>query len=99
MGSGDTDIMFIPGTNRITLTNQRPLLRAVIQGAFDILRASLLFDHGFSNANVTPMIIRVSLIAAAESRSPKASQIHLHLLDDRDYMEKMIRLVSSITLR
>ena len=88
VGSADTDIMFIPSTNKITLTNQHPLLRAVIQEAFENLRASLLFNHGFPNANVTPSLIRVSLIAAAETHSPKASQIHLHLLNDHEYMEK-----------
>ncbi len=99
VGLADTDIMFIPGMNKITLTNQHPLLHAVIQEAFEHLRASLLFNHGFPNANVTLSLIRVSLIAAAESHSPKALQIHLQLLNDREYMEKMIQLVSSITLR
>lgn len=98
-GSDDTDIMFIPGTNKFSLTNQRPLLRAVIQEAIENLRCSLLFDHGFPNANDIPSLIRVSLITAAETHSPKASQIHVRLLNDRDYLEKMIRLVSSIMIR
>jgi hypothetical protein len=99
VGSVDTDVMFIPGTNKIMLTNQRALLRTVIQEAFENVRASLLFDHGFPNANVIPSLIRESLIAAAETHSPKALQIHTCLLTDDEYLEKMIRLVSSLILR
>ena len=93
-GSDDTDIVFIPGMKKIALTNQRPLLRAVIQEAFKNLRASLLFDNGFPTANVTPSLIRISLITAAQTLSPKALQIYLRFMNDHEYMEKMIHLVS-----
>jgi len=93
-GSDDTDIVFIPGMKQIALTNQHPLLRAVIQEAFENLWASLLFNHGFLTANVTPSLIRISLITAAQTLSPKALQIYLHFMNDHEYMEKTICLVS-----
>jgi hypothetical protein len=95
----DTDIIFVPETNKITLTHQHPLLCAIIQEAIENLQASLLFDHGFPNANAILSLIRVALIAAADAHSPEASQIHMHLLNDHEYMEKMIHLVSPLTLR
>ena len=99
MGLVDIDVVFIPGTNKITLTNQHPLLRAIIQEAFENVWASLLFDHGFPNANIILSLIRESLIAAAETHSLKALQIYTCLLTDDEYLEKIIRLVSSLILR
>jgi hypothetical protein len=90
----DTDLIFTPGTNKLTLTQQRPLIRFVIQDAFEYLRASLLFTHAFPDAGVYPARIRAALVAGAKCHYPKSSEILHRLMCDDEYLAIMSRLVS-----
>jgi hypothetical protein len=74
------------------LTLQTPLIRAIIQDAFDGLRASLLFIHAFLDLSLTLSMISEALADAAKAH-PRASNIHNRLLADDEYMAKMSRLV------
>lgn len=91
----DTDLKFTPGTNKVSLTLQRPLIRVIVQDAFENFRAALLFDNAFPDAGASPGLILAALVAAAESRGPRATHIHKRLLCDVDYVASLSRLVSS----
>jgi hypothetical protein len=90
----DTELIYVAGTTKVMLTAQRPVMRTVIQDAFENVHASLLFNCAFPDASVIPSIIRDGLVAAAWSNVPRASNIHGRLLVDEEYIAKMSRLVS-----
>jgi len=90
----DTDIIYVAGTTKVMLTVQRPVMRTVIQDAFENVHASLLFNCAFPDASVIPSTIRGALVAAAWSNVPRASNIHTRLLTDEEFLAKMSRLVS-----
>jgi hypothetical protein len=90
-----TDLCTVPGTNRVTLSVQPPLLRLIIQDAFEHVHASLLFGHAFPDPTATIAAIKDALRSAADSHRPTASPIHNRLLLDDVYMTQMSRLVSS----
>jgi hypothetical protein len=90
----DTDLIYIPGSRKIMLTLQMPLICMVIQDAFENLRASLLFEHAFPDPNLTVLFIRKNLIGVARSHLPRAMHIHKCLLSDDEYLDKLSPLVS-----
>jgi hypothetical protein len=92
----ETDLILVPGTTRVMLTHQLPLLRSVIHDAFEGVRVSLLFGNSFPDATVIPSMTRDALVEAAESHE-RASNIHQRLLFDEEYATSMIRLVSHYT--
>jgi len=95
MWPSDTDLVSVPGTNRLTLTIQGPPVRAIIQDAFENIRAFLLFDHSFPDPVSIPSAIRGCLIgAAAESCNPRALDINRRMTEDDEYMNRLSRLVS-----
>jgi hypothetical protein len=89
----ETDLLTLPGTNKVILTVQRPLMRAVFQDAFNRIRAAMVFRNAFPNVYETITMITDSLILAAES-NPRANDIYNRLLIDGDYTTSMSRLVS-----
>jgi hypothetical protein len=89
-----TNLRTVPDTDRVTLSIQTPLIRLVIQDAFEYVRASLLFKHAYPNPTVSVAVVNAALVSAAESHRPSASSIHNRLLHDDPYMFKMSRLVS-----
>ncbi len=91
----DTDLVFAPGTNRLMLTHQYPPVRAIMQDAFENVRAYLLFDHSFPDAISIPVAIRTCLLSATmESLNPRAVDIHGRLTKDFEYMDRLSYLVS-----
>ena len=92
----ETDLIFVLGTTRVMLTVQRPLMRSVIQDAFERVRVYLLFNNAFPDAPTVLSMTKRSLTEAAESRE-RASSIHQRLLHDEAYVTNMIRLVSHYT--
>jgi hypothetical protein len=93
----DTDIIYYPGSNRLLFALQGPLLRGVLQDAFEVLRATLLFDDAYPDAIVMPLIVRQSLLAAAEKQHLRAAAVCKRLMDDVEYLTTLINLASSIT--
>ena len=94
----DTNVIYHSGSNKLPFALQGPLLRGVLQDAFEILRATLLLDHAYPDAIVMPLIIRDSLLTAAEKQRPRAAAIRKRLMDDVEYLTTLVHLVSSVTL-
>ncbi|KAI0281892.1 hypothetical protein BC826DRAFT_1190840 [Russula brevipes] len=88
-----TDLCTVPGTNRVTLSVQPPLLRLVIQDSFEHVRASLLFQHAFPEPTATIAVLKDALLSATNSHRLKASPIHNRLLVDDTYVVQMSRLL------
>jgi len=72
----DTELIYIPGTNKLMLTMQSPVMQTVIHDAFQHILASLLLNCAFPDALVIPSVVRDALIAGAWSNVPRASNIH-----------------------
>jgi hypothetical protein len=90
-----TDLCTVPGTNRVALSVQPPLLQLVIQDSFEHVCASLLFQHAFPEPTATIAVVKDALLSAANSHRPKASLIHNRLVVDDTYVVQMSRLVSA----
>ena len=88
----DTEILFIPGSNKIMLTVQKPVMRAVFQESFERIRAAMLFQNAFPNLFDTIDMITDNIIGAAESID-RATNIYNRLVVDGDYTTEMTRLV------
>ena len=90
----DTEVVMFPGTNKVLLTIQTPLMHSIFQDAFEHLRASLLFIHAFPDPSLTRSMITEALSVAAKSHLPRAANIRNRLELDDEYVTKMCRLVS-----
>ncbi|KAI9440516.1 hypothetical protein H4582DRAFT_2074300 [Lactarius indigo] len=88
----NTDLSFAPGSTRLMLTAQRPLIRAVIQEAIENVRAAMLFNDAFPNLNRAFTFIRDALISAAYSYGPVASMLYKRLMEDDEYLARIIPL-------
>jgi hypothetical protein len=88
------DLIYVPGSNKVMLTLQMPLIHTVVQDAFKNIRASLLFKDAFLDPNLTVLFVRKNLIDAARAHLPRAIDIHKHLLCDDRYLDKLSHLVS-----
>jgi hypothetical protein len=93
------DLILFPGTTKIMLTLQLPLVYMVLQNAFENLQAALLFEHAFLDLNLTVLFIRKTLVGAARSHLPRAVNIHRHLLVNNVYLDKLSHLVSFLLLK
>jgi hypothetical protein len=89
----NTEFIYVAGTTRVNLTAQLPVMRTVIQDAFEEVRASMLFNCAFLDASAIPTILKEALIAAALSHVPRSSNIYSRLMMDDEYAAKMSRLV------
>ena len=84
--SNDTDLIFVPGTNRLILSAQQPLIRVIIQDTIENLRAFLLFNHAFPVALQAIKFVRDSILLAAENYKPATSAIAARLNTNNDYL-------------
>ena len=91
----ETNLFFAPGVTKLMLTIQRPLIRTVIQDTIEVLRATLTFDNAFPDGPQTIAFVRQSLITAAEK--PTAMSVHQRLLQDDDYMSKIVPVVCTLS--
>ena len=89
----DTEIIFFPGTNKVLLTIQTPLMRSIFQATFEHLRVSLLFIHAFPDPALTRSMISEALSVATQSHLPRAATIRHRLELDPEYLAKMCHLV------
>lgn len=93
----DTNIVFLPGTRKVTLTCQRPMVRIVIQDAMEKVRADLLINHAFPDPLVALTSVKEALKTSALEH-PAASDIHRRLVFDDNYMDTLTPLVRSSIL-
>lgn len=83
----------MPGSNKILLTLQRPVMRAVFHDTFERIRAAMMFQNAFPNVYDTIEFITDNIIRAAESVD-QATNIFNRLVLDGEYTTRMTRLVS-----
>ena len=95
----DTDLVFQPGTNKIMLMTQHPLVCIVIQDGIENVRAHLMSSHAFPDLATTLPIVRASLLRAAASHFPGTLHIHCRLQSDDEYVAPISCLVCSCCLR
>jgi hypothetical protein len=100
----DTELVLSPGSNKLMLTSQRPIVRAVIQDAviqdaIDNLWAAMLFTNAFPDVCVALGLIKDCLLTAANRLKPGAKEILERLEQDQDYMLKITPLVIIFLLR
>ncbi|KAI9429942.1 hypothetical protein BJY52DRAFT_1200336 [Lactarius psammicola] len=88
----DTDLIFADGSTKLMLTNQRPLIRVIVQDAIENLRASLLFQNAFPDANVAFTLTRDALGVAAENHKPGGAIVQWRLQADDEYMARLVSL-------
>jgi hypothetical protein len=89
----DTELLLVPGSKKIMLTVQRPLMRAVFHETFERIRAAMMFQNAFPNVYDTIEMITDNIIRAAETVD-QATNIFNRLVLDGDYTSEMSRLVS-----
>jgi hypothetical protein len=75
------------------LTDQHTPIKAVIHDAVENIKASIMFDDAFPNANISVMFATEALMLAAKSRLPESENILARLTDDSQYLSKIIPLV------
>ncbi|KAN0124676.1 hypothetical protein V8E53_012645 [Lactarius tabidus] len=81
----ETDLHFIPGSTRITLTGQQPTVRMVIGDAIDNVRVSLVFIDAFPDAACMTEFVREGLLSAAARRGPATAAVLKRLQEDEEY--------------
>jgi hypothetical protein len=88
----ETDLTFVPGTKKVMLMAQQPIICSVIQDSFEWIRVALAFKNAFPDTFVALDFVQDSLLEAAESHD-RASDIYRWLLCDANYMNRMMCLV------
>ena len=91
----DTELVFAVGSTKLTLLNQRPIVRAVIQEAIDNLRAALMFTNAFPDVCSALTLIKDCLFTAALHLKPGAMEVLDRLTRDNEYLLKITPLVSA----
>jgi hypothetical protein len=87
----------LDGSNKVKITAQRPIVRAVIQDGIERMRAALLFTNAFPNLFETLEFIGDALVEAAE-HNEGAIDIHRRLLRDHMYKINMSSVVSTYNI-
>jgi hypothetical protein len=82
------------GSSKLSLLNQRPIVRAVIQEAIENLRATLLITNAFPDVCTALTLIQDCLFTAALRLKPGATEVLDRLTRDQDYLLKITPLVS-----
>jgi hypothetical protein len=89
----ETELILVSGSNKIMLTVQRPIMRAVFQDTFERIRAAMVFGNAFPGVHGVIEMVTDNLIRAAESND-RATNIYNRLVLDGEYTTSMSRLVS-----
>lgn len=88
-----TELVLASGSDRLKLTNQRPLVRSVLQKAIEHLRATMLFTNAFPDVCVALGLIKDCLLTAANQLQPGSVDILKRLTNDQEYLSKITPLV------
>ena len=90
----EMDLVFAPGSTKVMLNLQHNLVQTVIHESFEILHASLLFDHAFPEGPLIIKLVKDALIRAAQNHTPGALCIYQRLQYDAEYLRRIMPLVS-----
>ena len=96
MADNVADLVFIPGTRRIRLSMQRPLVRLVIMSSFDILHSLVLFNDAFPDGICSVQFVKEALLRAALKYLPGTAPIYKRIVDDHEYFSIVLPVVSCI---
>jgi len=94
----ETDLVLTPGTSKLMLTLQQPLVQAVIQDSFEFVRAALLLQCALPNTGLSASFVRDALSSGAMLNMPGAASVLRRLQTDTLYRAKIVPLVSFSTL-
>ena len=72
---------------------QHPLVKLVIQEAFDNFKAAILFTHAFPDAKLSLTFARDALILGAKHHLPATQDILTQVSRDNEYISKINTLV------
>ena len=89
----ETELCFPPGGTKVMLTIQRRLVHIVIQDSVELLRASLMFENAYPDSVQSIVFVRRALVSAAQKQLPATLSIHNRLLQDDEYISKIISAV------
>ena len=90
-----SDLVFAPGSTKVMLTLQNPLVQAVIRGSFDRLRISIVFTDAFLNAPLASLFVKEALLRSAQNR-PGGGCVYERIQHDTLYFCKILPLVSVV---
>lgn len=90
-----TELLFAPGSSKIKLTLQYPLVRLVLQDAIDHMRAHLVLTNAFPDPGAALTFARDSLMTAVEDRQPDTRILCQRFQDDIEYFAQIIPIVWS----
>ncbi|KAN0138015.1 hypothetical protein V8E53_004186 [Lactarius tabidus] len=90
--SRDTDLVFANGSNKLMLTNQHPIICAIVRDATELLRASLVFTNAFPDPVLAFNFAKQALLSAAQNNSSGVNV--LSQLQDEDELEYVAKLVT-----
>lgn len=86
MVTGDvSDLVFSPGTRRIKLTMQHPLVQLVIRTSFENLYSLLVSINAFPDGAISVRFVKEALLRAALKYTPGTASIHRRLMNEHDY--------------
>ncbi|KAN0142114.1 hypothetical protein V8E53_000576 [Lactarius tabidus] len=91
--SDGTDLCFVPGTTRILLNSQHPVIYMVITEAIENIWHSLLFTDAFPDLTRAAEFIRDGLLTGAVRQGAAGAAIHKRLREDEDYLSAITPLV------
>jgi hypothetical protein len=94
----DTDLVPTPDSTKLNLGRQHRLVRVVIQDAFDLLHASLLFTNAFPDISLAGRFAKEALLRSALKHTPGSARIYQRLLNDKEYMLKILPMVSQMNI-
>ncbi|KAF8270722.1 hypothetical protein EI94DRAFT_1698593 [Lactarius quietus] len=82
----------LPGSNKLKLTNQCPVVHTVLHESIELLQAAMLFNHGFPDVCVALGLIKDCLLTAADQLNPISVDVLDRLKWDADYVLRITPL-------
>ena len=90
----EVELVLTPDTNTLMLMMQHPLLHLVIWDLFNILHVLLMFINAFPNAPLAVQFVKEALLHSALNYAPCTDNIYQQLMNNKEYMCKIVPLVS-----
>jgi hypothetical protein len=73
----DTDFFFLPGSNKLHLSSQKPLVHLVVGDVIENVQATLLTQNAFpEGTKAASSLVENCLLAVAEQHNPAVLSIH-----------------------
>ncbi|KAF8256576.1 hypothetical protein EI94DRAFT_1710901 [Lactarius quietus] len=88
----DMDLVFPLGSTKLSLLNQHPMVRAVIQEGIENLWAALMFTNAFPGLCSTLTLVKDLLFTAAMHHKPGATEMLDRLTRNQEYLLKITPL-------